>query len=272
MERHRNFPDFWTAIVILGILLGLQIVIAAAIYDLGFRFEHGDPGVVGVINGLSFGLALSLLLRYRGLRITALLNPSSNSLFSMAVLLTVPILLVIAGEVFWASDLTAFMFLHVSIDEHEQEALLRMLSGGFVSVVTVCIIAPVVEEMLFRGIILRGFLANYRPGPAIVLSSLLFAAFHLTVTQLPVTLFLGLFFGWLYVKTRSLWPSIIGHFLHNSFAMLIWSTYASQGTGYRFVPAFNPPMILAAGIASTVIGIVLLHHFLRPTQVTRNDA
>jgi hypothetical protein len=66
---------------------------------------------------------------------------------------------------------------------------------------------PLLSEILYRSIILKGMLKKYTPLKAIVLSSLLYACFwnpHYIVT----TFLLGLFCGWLFYKTHSLLPSL----------------------------------------------------------------
>ena len=66
--------------------------------------------------------------------------------------------------------------------------------GPFLAVV----IAPVTEEVVFRGLILRGLLGRWRPAAAILFSSALFALVHFNPAQAPVALLLGLLTGWLY--------------------------------------------------------------------------
>jgi hypothetical protein len=80
----------------------------------------------------------------------------------------------------------------------------------------VAIAAPLLEEILFRGIILHGLLKNYKAGISIAFSSLLFALIHGNVAQGLGAFLMGLFMGWLYWKTRSLYLPILLHFVNNS--------------------------------------------------------
>lgn len=82
------------------------------------------------------------------------------------------------------------------------------------------IMTPVSEEVLFRGFALRGLLVSIGPGPAVVASSLVFAALHLEAGAMIPIFFTGLAFGWLYVKTGSLWPCIAAHAGQNTLALL----------------------------------------------------
>lgn len=264
MEEHKDFPGFWGAVLILALLVGLQIILGMLLYDLGFRFERGDPKVGGVVAVLSCGIMFSLLMSYKKISYRNLFNSTKNSFTSIIVVLTVPIVLTVGGGVFWISDVTHLMLLYFPADENEHLMLTRMLNGGVVSIISICLIAPLIEEMLFRGIILRSFLENYSVRSSILLSSLLFALLHMTVTQLPVAFIMGCLLGWLYARTKCLWPSIMAHFFYNSFAVLLWSTYSSSGSDKGSLPAFNPPAVMMAALVSSAVGVAMLYYIFQP--------
>ncbi len=75
--------------------------------------------------------------------------------------------------------------------------------------------APLMEEVLFRGLILNRLLSKMSIWVAILLSSLLFAVSHLEFTQAIYCFFMGVAIAYVYVKTRSLIPCMIGHGLIN---------------------------------------------------------
>jgi uncharacterized protein len=77
------------------------------------------------------------------------------------------------------------------------------------------IAAPILEELLFRGIFLKGLLEKYNPAFAIIFSSILFAVLHIYPWHIVLMLFVGLLQGWLYYRTRSLPMCIILHSLYN---------------------------------------------------------
>ncbi len=82
------------------------------------------------------------------------------------------------------------------------------------------IMAPLSEEIFFRGFIFPGLIRPLGLAGAMVATGILFGAFHITGSDtvalvLPFSL-IGALFCWLYYRTGSLWPSIITHFLFNS--------------------------------------------------------
>ncbi len=89
--------------------------------------------------------------------------------------------------------------------------------GGIIRVV---IIAPIVEELIFRGLIMRGFIRNYPKALAIFYTALLFALFHLNPWQFPATFLLGLILGWVRIRTGSILAAITGHAMHNGLVFL----------------------------------------------------
>ena len=82
------------------------------------------------------------------------------------------------------------------------------------------VLAPVVEELVFRGLI-YGWIAGRWSGMAgFIVSSLAFAAAHFEPAHVMLVLPLGLLFGWMRWRSDSLLPSLFAHVLNNGFAVL----------------------------------------------------
>lgn len=102
-------------------------------------------------------------------------------------------------------------------------------------VFTTCILAPILEEFIFRGIILRGLLESYSKKFSILISSVIFAIVHLSPSQILGAFIFGLFFGLVYSKTRSLGYTIILHFLANISGLFsVYLNYTNQGVNDSF--------------------------------------
>ena len=84
------------------------------------------------------------------------------------------------------------------------------------------VIAPLTEEIVHRGIILKGLLAHYTQNWAIIWSAILFGLMHLNPWQFPIAFILGLVFAYWFIQTGSLWPAILGHALHNLISVTFW--------------------------------------------------
>jgi membrane protease YdiL (CAAX protease family) len=83
------------------------------------------------------------------------------------------------------------------------------------------ILAPVIEETVFRGVVLRGFLNNYKPVYAIILSGLMFGFSHFLPPQIIGAVIIGILIGYVYFATRSLLLCILVHVFHNGLAVYI---------------------------------------------------
>jgi len=85
---------------------------------------------------------------------------------------------------------------------------------------TIVVLAPLLEELLFRGIILDGYLKNYSPVNSILISAFLFALIHGNLAQGIGAFVMGIVMGLLYWRTKSLLLCIALHFTNNLTAFL----------------------------------------------------
>lgn len=92
---------------------------------------------------------------------------------------------------------------------------------GLFAFLHLVVAAPILEELIFRGIILDGLLKKYSPTKSILISSVLFGLVHLNPWQFVTGLIIGIFSGWVYYRTRSLSISIIIHASVNIIAFLM---------------------------------------------------
>jgi membrane protease YdiL (CAAX protease family) len=77
------------------------------------------------------------------------------------------------------------------------------------------VLLPVCEELAFRGFILSGLQRRFSPWKAVMLSSFLFGLYHMNMFQFIPAFLLGLVLGLLAARTRSIWPGVLLHALHN---------------------------------------------------------
>ena len=101
--------------------------------------------------------------------------------------------------------------------------LMKEMTGGpfWSSFLVVAIFAPIFEEWLCRGMVLRGLLTKMKPVWAIVISALFFAVIHANPWQALNAFLLGLVMGYVYYKTGSLLLTMIIHFVNNGTAVVL---------------------------------------------------
>ena len=93
-------------------------------------------------------------------------------------------------------------------------------------ILTLLVVAPILEEILCRGILMQ-YLKRYGLAVSLIVSSLCFALLHFDPTSLVVIFFVGMLLGMIKVSTGSLWASIIAHSVNNLIAMTEFSDTAS---------------------------------------------
>lgn len=90
------------------------------------------------------------------------------------------------------------------------------------AVAATCILAPILEEFLCRGLMMRGMMYNgMKPWKAILWSAFIFAFIHLNPWQAIPAFAFGCFFGWVYWKSGCLWATVFMHFVNNSLSTLL---------------------------------------------------
>lgn len=87
------------------------------------------------------------------------------------------------------------------------------------SLIVMALLAPLVEEVVFRGLLYGWVAGRWGTGAAWIASSILFAAAHVDPAHAILVFPLGLWFGWLRRRTDSLWPSLVAHAVNNGIAV-----------------------------------------------------
>lgn len=120
-------------------------------------------------------------------------------------------------------------------------------------VIQICIIAPILEEIAFRGIIMQS-LRRFGDRFALFMSALFFALIHLNFVQFPNALLMGLVIGYFVLRTNSLRVGIMMHAVNNALAIVTTIVMEQLGVRYSsFVMNLICGFYLIAGIISFLI-------------------
>ena len=91
--------------------------------------------------------------------------------------------------------------------------------GVILLIAIVAIGAPIVEELFYRGLLLRALEHHVPQWAAIVLCGIIFGASHFELLQLPALAVFGMILAYMAIKTRRLGPSIVAHLAFNGFTV-----------------------------------------------------
>ena len=152
-----------------------------------------------------------------------------------------------------------------------------MMTGGvtvnvmeiFMLFVSTAVIPAIVEEIMFRGIILTN-LIPYGRGTAIICSAFLFGLMHMNPSQFFYTTLMGIFLGYIYVRTRSIWICVLIHFVNNSLGILQQIFYQYFDTARYFkLESILMLSVAALGIISMAVlfGVRAIKRVKSPTEL-----
>jgi membrane protease YdiL (CAAX protease family) len=277
-------PGFWMAVLLVLLVLGIQIALSIPLTMANWVIEHGmhraaphlerQPILIGCINIVACGGAIALglwLNRLSFRRVLPIWRISGQQVFGVAVSLTGAAVLLSEADNAFRSVLPPPRF------------LIDLMKEMFFSEETVVsrvwllvIIAPITEELLFRGIILRGLLSRHRPATAVVVTAILFTVLHLNPWQSVSALFLGIVLGWFYVRSGSVAICIFGHATYNSmvvvFPVLPWSIPGMTTPPDLTKVEFQPWWLDLSGLAVLLVGLWIFRRSTppEPRVITEN--
>ena len=115
-------------------------------------------------------------------------------------------------------------------EESYQDTLQTLSKAPIISFFQVCILAPIIEEILMRGYLLNGLSGSYGSIFALLVSSFLFALLHFNMVQTLSAFICGIVLGLLYIQTGSIFCCILTHTGYNliSYITMILPLFRKQ--------------------------------------------
>ena len=267
-DRALAYPDIRQAARLLALLFLYMSLFAVVVLLLcrllGLSVTDNPAATLAPVNLLAFALVLKIGLRRTGRRFSVVCPLSAPP-----AALYAPLALVLLGAAIVLSEADNALRSVLPMPEPILEAF-RALAGAkgsvWATVLAVVVVAPLTEECLFRGLILRGFLLRYSVRKAIVVSSLLFALIHVMPWQIPGAFVFGAIFAWLYIRTGSILPCILGHAFVNAIPSIVQHILGIEvqglSGGASGTVQFQPLWLDLAGILLLAGGLFLLKRAL----------
>jgi membrane protease YdiL (CAAX protease family) len=209
---------------LVGYAIGLVVAVLA---EGAWAGSHGnDTGSLGAVVAGTVGLWVGLA----GAPLWSSRMSGSGSLAADFGLRLGPVDPLIGAVVGVAAQygLAYLVYLPFRSDQHlirevgQPAQHLTSLAHGWGVVVLVAVVvvgAPVVEELFFRGLLLRSLARRIGAPGAVLVSAVLFGLAHYEAVQLPVLVIFGLALGFLAVRTGRLGPGICAHAAFNAVAV-----------------------------------------------------
>lgn len=228
--RAQRFPTWGDMLAVVGIYLLATVatsivvsIVAAISGGVGSLAERMSSGPMSLLSyALSMGLTIVGVLIYKKLR------RGEGRAFRLSLRGFNPMLILWGFVLVLITGIVIEPVLNLFPESFLKLVNQMGMKGGW-SILMLVVLAPVMEEMLFRGILLEAVRSKYSSGRAIVVSALMFGVIHFIPQQVVNAFVIGLILGYIYVRTDSLWPVIIIHALNNAMAYVImqWSDDAN---------------------------------------------
>ena len=248
--------QFWITVkqLLLYLILSQGImtlgIIIVAIKSVSIGIEKNQEAISKFVSettiaqwalALGFALAIVVFLGKRYVRIST--GRIERSTLGMVVFMAV---LVSLGWLF--TELASIILLLPSEIEGTEEQMSN-LTGEILGAISISILAPIAEEIGYRGVLLGGLLRmRCKPWVAIVLSAIVFALVHGFSVKLFGTMVFGIITGWLFWRTRSLIPGMIIHIVNNSTAVIL----------EKFIPDWEPDKTACVMFIAVCLPILLI--------------
>ena len=233
-----GLPGIWGSLGWIALFFALQIVFAVVAIATAIALKGmGGTPVTELTSDLAFialptvwGLILSnlatlglLWLYLRRHNRMALLGADRWSKESLGKTLIIAVIVVIAGLGF-NHLYSTYVIPGVEMQDEIRKMFASIPKTAFNSVLlflAVAVLAPLVEEILFRGLLQNAFAKRMPIWAAIALASAIFAAVHMQFYAFPALMVMGASFGLLYHLTGSLRVNIVVHMINNAAALLL---------------------------------------------------
>ncbi|MEG1934655.1 MAG: type II CAAX endopeptidase family protein, partial [Rikenellaceae bacterium] len=277
-NKYLNIKDL---LVITGMFLFMNIF-AAVIVTFSLKFFNvsvAEP--IGfnilVIYFIAFSLLIMFLLLYRKVRSlkdegVKLESPFKGGKFSPSILLF-GILLTLSSQI------VANPFVELFPDSSDTMLKTLQKLGSYAILLTV-FIAPVFEELVFRGVVLNDVRRSFGSFTAVVVSALLFSVVHLNMAQMLPAFLAGIVFGYVYIASGSIWAVIFLHLLNNALSYLLYIIMPvedfSKPLGeiiqpqYIYYIIYVSAFVMLLGMVVRLIFLCRTDNKLRAAQVNNN--
>ncbi|WP_372755713.1 lysostaphin resistance A-like protein [Labilibaculum sp.] len=222
VAQRKAYPSIHQGWGIIGILLLVTIGYAIPIGMLAFFNIDVQKGPFQLVNYV-IPLIILIFITRRWWKN----NPRNTevlTLRSFPLVLLPAVILMTCALVIFTSEIGSWIPTPDFMDEFFKD----MLAANIWGFLTVVVAAPILEELLIRGIVLDGLLRNYSPWKAIIWSSVFFAVMHLNPWQFITAMIMGVAIGYLYWKTKSLFLCMFIHALNNGIAFYLMVRYSSS--------------------------------------------
>ena len=258
----KNYPNIAQSFGILGILILSSLLLSPVTF---LKAMIGDEAALLLYYLMAIGIPFWIIYSIRKRR-------SGIHSFNFSIRNKRPVPWIIIGAVTLLTGVIMPIMSSIpmpeAIENAFREANINMT--GIFGFITLVLAAPILEELIFRGVMLDGLLKRYSPAKSILVSAIFFGLFHLNPWQFVAGFFAGILAGWVYYKTRSVTYPIIVHASINLTAFIMNSLEIDYGSFEMFGGVKNLILLIACSLLILYLSIYFLRKEFANTKTTVN--
>lgn len=239
-KMKEKFKSFFAAIGYLLLVLVIQVVVSGiAGMVIGFIYaatslsSGSEVDILGIENYIGSSMSIIFILTNIITAVTILIiyrvrkkNIKEELQFIKSNNLNM-IIAIILGLSIWLFDSGVLSIIQEAglLAEHfatMEETLSPITQGNmFIVIISVGIIGPFVEELIFRGLIYKTLIKKFSVLWTIIIQAILFGLFHFNLIQSAYATLMGILLGYAVYKTKSIWPAVLMHIVNNLASSII---------------------------------------------------
>jgi len=209
-------PNFWQSILLFAILAAIHFTLQIILYLLLNSIITKDSVdlllVSTICSIIAFSVVIAVAVTWFETNLYAYLESAP-----VRLKIVIPLTLMFIGLQIATSEFDNLIRYLIKPADSWTEQIHKTLTGSnpVILFISIVIVMPFFEELFFRGILLRGMLKNHSPKLALISSALMFGVLHFNPVLILTTSVIGLFLGWIFIITGSLWCCFFCHAINN---------------------------------------------------------
>ncbi len=251
----KTFPTFWHFALIM-----LFFIIFSIPFSLMQTWTPKSLSAWGMLLAYAIPMYLTIWATRRSF------NRKDHLNYKPAYWMLLPLIIIVAYAFLIVGEFTIFLLpeptgIWKKLFDALNETMSSIFNHQIAGFLMVAVAAPILEETLFRGIILKALLKKHAPYTAILWSAIAFGIFHLNPWQFLYATVLGLLLGYIYWKTKSLFYPILIHMLLNGtafFTAQFTDMDATEGLAQHLTGKNLEQYLVLVAIA---LGIIILAYY-----------
>ena len=249
---------FTQALLLLLISVAVSLPLGYILLDVK-KFSPGFNNWIVLINyTVSFGIVFIIAKKWWQVK-----HIDDKKVNIVVYLLTIPLTVALAVI---SEALASF----IPMPESFVKLFEQMIQINLQGFLTIVIIAPILEELIFRGVILKRFLDKYSENKAIILSALIFGIAHANPWQFIGAVLIGIILGWIFVKTKSVLPGMFMHFINNLTGFVLAKKFSDVNVTFKDIignTGYYISLLILCILVIYAVYLILNKYFNKKQQI-----